>query len=59
MDGAARRAAARYPVGTELAVHYNPDNPGESAIDPRLPLAFWLFYLVPAGVLAIGYLAAR
>jgi len=59
MDGVARRAAARYPVGTELQVHYNPDNPGESAIDPRLPLAFWLFYLVPAGVLAIGYLAAR
>lgn len=59
LDGVARRVAARYPVGTELQVHYNPDNPGESAIDPRLPLAFWLFYLVPAGVLAIGYLAAR
>jgi hypothetical protein len=59
LDSIARRVAARYPVGTELQVHYNPDNPGESAIDPRLPLAFWLFYLVPAGVLAIGYLAAR
>jgi hypothetical protein len=58
-DGIARRVAARYPVGTALQVHYNPDNPGESAIDPRLPLAFWLFYLVPAGVLAIGYLASR
>jgi hypothetical protein len=59
MDAVARRVAARYPVGTKLQVHYNPDNPGESAIDPRLPLAFWLFYLVPVGVLAIGYLAAR
>jgi hypothetical protein len=59
MDSIARRVAARYPVGTKLQVHYNPDNPGESAIDPRLPLAFWLFYLVPLGILAIGYLAAR
>lgn len=57
-DSVARRVAARYPVGTKLQVHYNPDNPGESAIDPRLPLAFWLFYLVPIGILAIGYLAA-
>ena len=58
-DAIARRSAARYPVGTELQVHYNPDNPGDSTIDPRLPLWFWLFYLVPAGVLAIGYLASR
>jgi hypothetical protein len=59
VESIARRTAARYPVGTALQVHYNPDNPGDSAIDPRLPLAFWLFYLVPAGVLAIGYLASR
>src|SRR6185436_7826030 len=59
VEAIARRAAARYPVGTVLQVHYNPDNPGESAIDPRLPLWFWLFYLVPVGVLAIGYLAGR
>ena len=58
-DAIAQKIVARYPVGSALAVHYNPDNPGESTIDPRAPLALYLFYLVPVIVLAIGYLAAR
>jgi hypothetical protein len=55
----ARQVATRYPVGTPLTVHYNPENPSESAIDPRTPLGLYFFYLVPVIVLAIGYLVAR
>jgi len=50
---------ARHPVGAALTVRYNPENPGESAIDPRTPLGLYFLYLVPVIVLAIGYLAAR
>lgn len=55
----AQQVAARYPVGTALTVHYNPENPSQSAIDPRTPLGIYFFYLVPVIVLTIGYLAAR
>jgi len=55
----AQEVVARYPVGTQLTVHYNPQNPSESAIDPRIPLGLYFFYLVPVIVLTIGYLAAR
>jgi uncharacterized protein DUF3592 len=55
----AHKVIKRYPVGTQLTVHYNPDNPAESAIDPRAPLGLYFFYLVPVIVLAFGYLASR
>ena len=55
----ARKVTKRFPVGTQLTVHYNPDNPAESAIDPRAPLGLYFFYLVPVIVLAFGYLASR
>jgi len=58
-DALAQKIVERYPVGTPLTVHYNPDSPGESAIDPRVPPGLYVFYLVPVIVLAIGYLAAR
>ncbi|MBX9843307.1 MAG: DUF3592 domain-containing protein [Xanthobacteraceae bacterium] len=58
-DAFARKVAARYPLGAELKVHYNPDNPSESALDPRAPLGLYFFYLVPVIVLTIGYLASR
>jgi hypothetical protein len=58
-DAFARKVAARYPVGKEFRVHYNPDNPSESALDPRAPLGLYFFYVMPVIVLAIGYLASR
>jgi hypothetical protein len=58
-DAFARTVAARYPVGAELKVHYNPDNPSESALEPRAPLGLYFFYLVPVIVLTIAYFAAR
>jgi hypothetical protein len=33
--GLARRCTAKYPVGTEVEVHYNPLNHGESVVNPR------------------------
>jgi hypothetical protein len=33
--GRARRTTAKYPLGSEVEVHYNPLSPGESVVDPR------------------------
>jgi hypothetical protein len=55
----AKQVAARYPIGRALTVHYNPQNPSESAIDPSTPLGLYFFYLVPVIVLTIGYLVGR
>lgn len=54
---AARRTAARYPVGREVTVYYDPDSPGESVLRPWS----W-FHLIPplvaAGVLALAWAVA-
>jgi hypothetical protein len=41
----ARRAAAKYPVGMELDVHYNPINPGESVIHARSHAHLLLWFM--------------
>ena len=48
----AKRAAAKYPVGREVDVYYNPDSPGESVLRPRSPLQHltWLVAAVPLGL---------
>jgi Protein of unknown function (DUF3592) len=55
--GAARRAAAKYPVGREVMVHYNPREPGDSVLRPWS----WTFVfplLVAAAVLALAWAVA-
>jgi hypothetical protein len=55
--GAARRSAAKYPVGREVDVHYNPRNPGDSVLQPWS--WFYLIPLVVAGVvLALAWAVA-
>jgi hypothetical protein len=45
--GVSKRTARRYPVGTEVDVHYDPKMPSESVLRP---LALWhLIFLVAAG----------
>jgi hypothetical protein len=38
---AAEKKASEYPVGAEVPVHYNPDNPGESRLKVTAP---WSIY---------------
>jgi hypothetical protein len=55
--GAWVRPNARYQPGKVVDIHYNPDNPAESILDPRTgPL--WLLWLVPAVMLSLAYYAA-
>ena len=57
-DGIARDGAARYPAGKTVEVHYNPDNPAESVLEPRVR-ALWLLYAVPVAMLALAWYVAR
>jgi hypothetical protein len=54
---AARRTAAKYPVGREVTVYYDPNSPGESVLRPWS----W-FHLIPplvaAGILALAWAVA-
>ena len=45
--GLARRLAARYPVGREVGVHYDPKRPSESVLRPFSPV--YLIFVVAAG----------
>ena len=49
-----KRVSLIYPVGSEVDVHYNPLNPGDSVIDPhsRLHYLLWLF---AAGTLTLAW----
>jgi Protein of unknown function (DUF3592) len=58
-DALARRAAARYPEGSAVDVHYNPDNPADALLHPGRPWWLLLLWLAPLAVLAMAYIAAR
>jgi hypothetical protein len=53
----AKRTAARYPVGTEVDVHYNPESPGESVLQP-LSRWHYLLWLLVATMFALAWSAA-
>ena len=54
-DAYARKCLARYPVGTPIAVYYDPENPAIAVLEPGLskksfvPLAFGLFFATFSG----------
>ena len=54
----ARKSAEKYPAGTAVEVHYNPDNPAETAISPG---SVWinLLWLIPASMLTLAYFIGR
>jgi hypothetical protein len=54
----ARKRAEKYPVGAEVDVHYNPDNPAESVIKPG-GRALLLLWLIPAAMVTLAYFAGR
>jgi hypothetical protein len=51
-------SAEKYPAGSAIEVHYNPDNPAESAINPG-SVWFNLLWLVPAAMLTLADFIAR
>ena len=55
--GLAGRTAAKYPVGGEVDVHYNPRSPGESVLRPRSVLHH-LLWVVAAALFAFAWALA-
>jgi hypothetical protein len=53
----ARRLAARYPVGAEVDVHYNPKSPGESVLKPR-SVTHWLLWIVVVAMFTLAWAVA-
>lgn len=51
-----KRLAAKYPVGKEVDVHYDPKRPGDSVLQPRT-LWFLLPWLVAIGMLTLAWWA--
>jgi hypothetical protein len=49
---------APYAAGDAVDIHYNPENPTESILNPRLGPLWWL-WIVPIGVLALAYAIAQ
>jgi Protein of unknown function (DUF3592) len=57
MPGVASRLAKRYPVGTEVDVHYNPKSPGESVLRPR-SMTHWLLWVVVIAMFTLAWAVA-
>ena len=56
----ADKQVKRYPLGTEVRVFYNPDNPAEATLSTSigmLPVIFWVLSgLAAAGAVTVGWL---
>ncbi|MHC5538675.1 DUF3592 domain-containing protein [Singulisphaera rosea] len=57
LPGLAGRTAAKYRVGSEVDVHYNPLSPGESVLSPRSSFAY-LLWVVATILLAFSWALA-
>jgi hypothetical protein len=57
LPGWAKRMAAQYPVGSEVEVYYNPQDPGESVLHPHSRLHY-LLWLVAACMFALAWAVA-
>jgi hypothetical protein len=49
-----RAAVDRYPVGRQVRVHYDPQDPAESVLEPGPTWSGSMLYLIGLGVLALG-----
>lgn len=49
-----RAAVKRYPVGRQVRVHYDPQDPDESVLEPGPTWSGSMLYLIGLGVLAVG-----
>lgn len=57
MRGIAQKQADKYKPGQAVRVHFNPDNPVESVLDPRA-FAIWIIWLAALAVFGAAYYAA-
>lgn len=55
-NGAALELAAKYPVGTTVAVHYKPGRPSRSVIEPGVTAgcAVWSSFFLLCGLMSLG-----
>lgn len=57
----AGKVVARYPIGSQVVVYYNPQNPAEAVLEKKAPAQFWLWFIliifdcVLCGVLPVRY----
>lgn len=49
-----RAAVARYPVGKQVQVHYDPTAPADSVLEPGTTWSSSLAYFIGLGMLAVG-----
>ncbi len=57
IPGLSGRTAARYPVGSEVTVHYNPLSPGESVLNPHSAL-HQILWLIAAALFLLAWAMA-
>jgi uncharacterized protein DUF3592 len=57
-EAVAERSAARYPVGSQVTVYYDPANPADATLDPRTGWGTRVLGLVALGVLGIALVVA-
>lgn len=56
--GDAQQEAARYPVGSQVTVYYNPADPAESTLDPRVSRGTWLLWATALIALVVTFIIA-
>ncbi|MBI5845358.1 MAG: DUF3592 domain-containing protein [Deltaproteobacteria bacterium] len=44
----------KYPPGAEIKVHYDPDQPGQSVLEPGATTGSWLFFIIGFAFLVSG-----
>ena len=42
----AGKVIARYPVGTQVPVFYNPQNPSDAVLEHKAPAQFWIWFIL-------------
>lgn len=57
MRSLAQKQADKYKPGQAVVVHYNPQNPAESVLDPRA-FAIWIIWLAAAAMFGVAVYAA-
>lgn len=58
MQGFAKRAVAKFPLGKKVKVYVNPDNPSEATLNPSAWYV-WLLWIVAFAVWGVAYMASQ
>ena len=51
-----KRKVEKHPIGSKVAVFYNPSHPSEALLEPGLGAFKYLFYGIPVSLILIGFL---